>query len=47
MRRKRDNEKFSRGQKMTINAGNPAAVDSAPGQVIDRYNKLIGTANRL
>ncbi len=47
MRRKRDNEKYSRGDRATIRANNAQAVEGHPARVVDTYNKLIDAANRM
>ncbi len=47
MRRKRDNEKFSSGEKMTIEANNPEAVTGHPRAVSRAYNSMIDSSNRL
>lgn len=46
MRRKRDNEPYSRGELMLLN-NNSTSVEGSPGQVIDKYNTLIERGNRL
>ena len=47
MRRKRDNEKYSRGDRATIRANNAQSVEGHPARVVDAYNKLIDAANRM
>lgn len=47
MRRKRDNEAFSTGEKMTIEANNPESVTGHPRAVNGAYNSMIDTSNRL
>ena len=47
MRRKRDNDKFSTGERMTIRANNAEAVDGHPAAVVKAYNDLITRSNGL
>lgn len=47
MRRKRDNVKFSTGEKMTIDASNPEAVEGHPARIIKSYNSLIDKSNGI
>ncbi len=47
MRRKRDKDAFSTGEKMTIEANNAVAVSGHPRRVGKSYNEVIDTSNRL
>jgi hypothetical protein len=46
LRRVRDKQHFSSGEKMTINANNAEAVEGTPARVIRSYNTLIDSSNR-
>jgi hypothetical protein len=47
MRRARDKDKFSSGEKMTIEADNAEAVEGHPRRVVHSYNALIDASNQL
>lgn len=47
MRRQRDKQPYSEGERMTINANNAESVEGHPARVIAAYNSLIDTSNRM
>jgi hypothetical protein len=47
MRRKRDNKRYSTGERMTIRANNPQAVTGHPARFVQAYNRLIDDSNRM